>query len=183
MRRAAIALFALDLAACGQGHHAMRERTTAHETELELEPEIASESESESESGTETDNATPDRMGTAAEAERQPRADRARPRVGIQVRTVTPPVTLTIARRVLELQSPQLEQCYALALASVPSIAGTVRGTLTVASGGSATAELETMAPSLDRVLPCLDRALERARFPVTDGGPSHVVVELGFSP
>ncbi|GAB4200778.1 MAG: hypothetical protein OHK0013_12120 [Sandaracinaceae bacterium] len=180
MRRATVVLLALGLAACGQGHYAMRERTTAREAET------GTETGTETEAGTETaeaEHAPPERMGAAPEVERQQRAAEARPRVGVQVRTVTPPVTPTIARRVMQLHSAQLEQCYASALVSDPSIAGTVRVTLTVASGGSATAELETMAPSLDRVLPCLDRALERARFPITDGGPSHVVIELGFSP
>jgi hypothetical protein len=211
---AASVLVALGQLACERGHYATRdhvadettgaESTSEESTETPGTPETtagpsATQTPTETETPRETETTTTTEAGGAAEVEaadtprddtrgHAPEEEMARARVvaaqavTIRVHTTSGPITRAVADRALAMQRMRIDHCYRT-VAGMDS-AGSMRASIHVEASGAARAELETMTPELDRVLPCVDAALERAPFPAsTDGRPTYVVAEIARTP
>jgi hypothetical protein len=102
--------------------------------------------------------------------------------VTIRVHTTSGPITRAVADRALSMQRSRIDHCFRATAG--PQAGGSMRASIHVEASGAARVELETMTPELDRVLPCVDAALERTPFPATsDGRPTHVVAEIARTP
>lgn len=211
---AASLLFALAQLACERGHyasrdHAVAEPSTGGESQSVSTSETASEQASSegastpsgatttTSSETSTDQATSENTSsddsqttTRADETRghAPEEEMARAQVlaslatTLRVHTTSGPITRAVAERALAMQRMRIDHCYRTVIG--PDAAGSMRASIHVEASGAARAELETMAPELDRVLPCVDAALERAPFPASsDGRPTHVVAEIARTP
>ncbi|MBX7190550.1 MAG: hypothetical protein K1X94_00745 [Sandaracinaceae bacterium] len=198
----------IGVAACDRGHYAVRDRQvdtsgreTTSEASAEGTPDATTEGTGESSSGSATSSGTSGEGSTTAGAsaegstsegsttavtEAPPREDpppvRPDSRVTITVRTTSGPVSAAVARVALGTQRPAIDACYRSVLG--PDAAGSIRASISIEASGAPRVELETMTPSLDRVIPCVDQALERTRFPASaDGRPTHVIAEVSRTP
>jgi hypothetical protein len=167
---------------------------TAGTTETASSAETASTTETASaEAASTTDTESADTESTAETVRTDtrghaPEEEMARARVlearavTIRVHATSGPITRAVAERALAMQRMRIDHCYRTVAG--PSSAGSMRASIHVEASGAARVELETMTPELDRVLPCVDAALERTPFPASsDGRPTHVVAEVARTP
>ncbi len=166
-RRALAIALALALAAgCGE---------TAHYTLRDRQVPVAPEDE-EPRSSADEPSATPAPSAPGASRVEEPSPIR------VTVHTTSGPLSPSLARRALAPHRAAIERCFREVLG--PSASGSIRASIFVDASGVARADLETMEPTLDRVLPCVAAALERVAFPATaEGRPTHVVAMIARTP
>jgi len=201
------ALAALGLLACERGHYETRDHAVSQESAggeaAEGEPGAGANAGADAGAGAEGETGTAadagadasaggaedsiagsdDRIAAPAEGMQRGAAE-AGPLVQVTVHSATGPITLWLARRAIGLQASRIDHCYRVMLGTDAAAAGSIRAMLTVQASGEVGAELETMAPELDRSLPCIDAALEDTQLPTaTDGRPSHITLEISLAP